>query len=94
LYATISGDEDLEDDDELGLEEEREYGKVARKVYFSYLKASGTILGCSYLISAVAWQICRVLTDFWLSEWTGSSEKQTQRLLNFTQVKSQNRVLL
>ncbi|CAB3372321.1 Hypothetical predicted protein [Cloeon dipterum] len=70
------GEDSIENEgDDVTLEEEREYGKVARKVYLSYLKASGTILGCSYLISAVAWQICRVMTDYWLSEWTGSSDK-------------------
>ncbi|XP_059488287.1 ATP-binding cassette sub-family C member Sur [Neocloeon triangulifer] len=76
----IGGESVENEEDEVTLEEEREYGKVARRVYLSYLRASGTTLGCSYLVSAVAWQVCRVLTDYWLSEWTNSTDQKNKQL--------------
>lgn len=84
VYVTAdvsTGDDDGEESvacgaDGLAAEEEREYGKVARRVYLSYLRASGPCLGAAYLLSALAWQACRVLTDYWLSAWTGASPEQ------------------
>nr|CAD7459032.1 unnamed protein product [Timema tahoe] len=54
-------------------EEEREYGKIPKRIYLDYLCACGVVAGVSYLLSAVLWQGLRVYTDYWLSQWTHHS---------------------
>ena len=56
-------------------EEEREYGKIPKKIYLEYLWACSACVGTSYLLSAIAWQGLRVYTDYWLNQWTESENK-------------------
>lgn len=43
-------------------------GLVTRMIWMEYPKAAGWIPGLIYAIAALAFQILRVYTDFWLSE--------------------------
>ncbi|KAJ9596446.1 hypothetical protein L9F63_012530, partial [Diploptera punctata] len=56
-------------------EEEREYGKIPKRIYLEYLWACSACVGMSYLLSAIAWQGLRVYTDYWLNRWTESENK-------------------
>lgn len=53
-------------------DEEREYGKIPKKVYLEYFLSCGVFVGCLYLVSTIAWQFMKVYTDMWLSKWTNS----------------------
>lgn len=50
--------------------EEREYGRIPKRVCLVYMKSCGTAVAIFYLLITLAWQITRVTTDFWLSSWT------------------------
>uniref|UniRef100_A0A1B6CN95 Uncharacterized protein n=1 Tax=Clastoptera arizonana TaxID=38151 RepID=A0A1B6CN95_9HEMI len=58
-------------------QEEREYGKIQRRVYTIYLQACSVVLGLTYVMLAITWQGLRVYTDFWLSKWTDDSSKHS-----------------
>jgi hypothetical protein len=54
------------------LSEEREYGKIPKRIYLEYLWACSLCVGAGYLVSAFGWQGLRVYTDYWLNQWTNS----------------------
>lgn len=56
--------------------EEREYGRIPKRVYMIYIRTCGTIIGLTYLLVTFSWQVVRVNTDFWLSNWTEASPDQ------------------
>ncbi|PSN38190.1 hypothetical protein C0J52_15039, partial [Blattella germanica] len=58
-------------------EDEREYGKIPKRIYLDYLWACSACIGTSYLLSAIAWQGLRVYTDYWLNQWTESVNKSS-----------------
>jgi hypothetical protein len=55
--------------------EERQYGKIPKRIYLEYLQACSVCVGTSYLVSAFCWQGLRVYTDYWLNQWTNSGNK-------------------
>lgn len=55
--------------------EEREYGKIPKRIYLEYLRACSVWVGTSYLVSAFGWQGLRVYTDYWLNQWTNSGNR-------------------
>lgn len=57
------------------ISEEREYGKIPKRIYLEYLWACSVCVGTSYLVSAVGWQGLRVYTDYWLNQWTNSGNR-------------------
>ncbi|KAG1650730.1 Multidrug resistance-associated protein 1 [Nymphon striatum] len=79
--STLSDDvwveDDQEGDDEIngGLisEEERQRGKISKKVYLSYMKACGYLMSMFLLFIMTSTQTIKVYTDFWLSEWASLS---------------------
>jgi hypothetical protein len=55
--------------------EEREYGKISKRIYLEYLKACSVFVGTSYLVSAFGWQGLRIYTDYWLNQWTNNGNR-------------------
>lgn len=53
-------------------EERRETGRVKLKVYTQYWRAVGCLLSPMILLSLVAMQVTRNLTDVWLAHWVTS----------------------
>ena len=53
-------------------EERRERGRVKLKVYTQYWRAVGCLLSLMILLSLVAMQVSRNLTDVWLAHWVTS----------------------
>ena len=53
-------------------EERRETGRVKLKVYTQYWRAVGCLLSPLILLSLVAMQVSRNLTDVWLAHWVTS----------------------
>ena len=81
LLSTVSGFSeeinilDSEDSDqERGLlrdpaaaaDEERQYGRIPRRLYWIYARACGLVLTLSYFCGSVGWQSARLATDYWL----------------------------
>lgn len=79
LLSTVSGfseeiNVDPEDSDqERGLlrdpaviDEERQYGRIPRRLYWLYARACGLILTLSYFSGSIGWQCARLATDYWL----------------------------
>lgn len=79
LLSTVSGfseeiNADSEDSDqERGLlrdpaavDEERQYGRIPRRLYWLYARACGLILTLSYFCGSIGWQSARLATDYWL----------------------------
>jgi ABC-type multidrug transport system ATPase subunit len=79
LLSTVSGfseeiNVDPEDSDqERGLlrdpaavDEERQYGRIPRRLYWLYARACGLILTLSYFCGSIGWQCARLATDYWL----------------------------
>ena len=52
--------------------EEREYGKIPKRIYLQYLQACSVCAGATYLVSTFGWQGLRVYTDYCLNQWTNS----------------------
>lgn len=52
-------------------------GMVTRMVWMKYPKAAGWIPGLVCTVAALAFQILRVYTDFWLSEWMEKSVRSS-----------------
>jgi hypothetical protein len=80
LLSNVSGfSEDVngDSDPERGLlshpaapDEERQYGRVSRRLYWLYARSCGLFLTLSYLIGSCSWQTARLSTDYWLQRWT------------------------
>lgn len=70
LFLLALNDEDV---DEGEPEADDKSGMVTRMIWMEYPKAAGRIPGLVYAIAALAFQILRVYTDFWLSEWMEKS---------------------
>jgi len=51
-------------------DEERQYGRVPRRLYGRYARSCGLLLTAAYLVVSLAWQTARVATDYWLQRWT------------------------
>ncbi|XP_011881729.1 PREDICTED: ATP-binding cassette sub-family C member Sur [Vollenhovia emeryi] len=69
-------EETLNDEDVDGqgaLEADDKSGMVTRMIWMEYPKAAGWLPGLVYAVAALAFQILRVYTDFWLSEWMEES---------------------
>jgi hypothetical protein len=62
------------------LSEEREYGKIPKRIYLQYLQACSVCVGTSYLVSTFGWQGLRVYTDYWLNQWTDSGNTGSSTL--------------
>lgn len=56
-------------------QEEREYGKIPMRVYLSYIEACGKVISSLYLYSAIGYEIVRVLTNLWLSQWSDAANQ-------------------
>jgi hypothetical protein len=54
------------------LSQEREYGKIPKRIYLQYLRACSVCVGATYLACTFGWQGLRVYTDYWLNQWTNS----------------------
>jgi len=57
--------------------EENEQGTVKLKVYLKYMRAVGTVLSPLILVSLLAMQFTRNLTDVWLAHWVSSQANST-----------------
>ncbi|XP_046995474.1 ATP-binding cassette sub-family C member Sur [Schistocerca americana] len=93
LSTTSSLSDDLSEDDDLcdetaensgrlASDEEREYGKIPKKLYIEYLKACGILVGGTYLILTFSWQGLRIYTDYWLSEWSEQADAAVDNFEN------------
>ncbi|XP_012055355.1 PREDICTED: ATP-binding cassette sub-family C member Sur [Atta cephalotes] len=76
-----------EDVDEQGkLEVDDKSGMVTRMIWMKYLKAGGWLPGLIYAIAALAFQILRVYTDFWLCEWMEESIRSPANTVSYFMV--------
>ena len=80
LLSNVSGfseeinvDPEDSDQDDRGLlrdpaavDEERQYGRIPRRLYWLYARACGLILTLSYFCGSIGWQCARLATDYWL----------------------------
>ena len=55
-------------------QERRETGRVKMKVYSAYWRAVGLLLSPMILVSLLAMQVSRNLTDVWLAHWVSSED--------------------
>ncbi|CAG7720775.1 unnamed protein product [Allacma fusca] len=97
LPSAVSGiseeDEEDEDVEETMLRpdhshDERDYGTIPMKVYWTYIAACGKLLSCTYLLFAIGYEVLQVYQKFWLSEWseTGShttSDEEYAEIMTF-----------
>ncbi|XP_042910121.1 ATP-binding cassette sub-family C member 8 isoform X2 [Parasteatoda tepidariorum] len=60
-------------DGKLIKEEERERGKISKKVYLMYMNACTLPLALFVIFLSIATQAMKIGTDFWLSAWSESS---------------------
>lgn len=100
LASTVSGasegdltEEEVEDPEDalLGREistDEREYGKIPLNVYLSYITACGKVVSSLYLCSAVGYEVVRVYTNFWLSEWSDTVNQYKDDQEKYDQIMS------
>ena len=63
------GEEEQEEEEE----ERRETGRVKFAVYKTYWKAVGALLSPTILLSLLAMQVTRNMTDLWLADWVSHS---------------------
>ncbi|KYM97235.1 Cystic fibrosis transmembrane conductance regulator [Cyphomyrmex costatus] len=61
-------------------------GMVTRMIWMKYPKASGWVPGLVYAIAALAFQILRVYTDFWLCEWMEESIRSPTNTVSYFMV--------
>ena len=73
-----SGSAQLSPESEPELEERREKGRVALTVYWQYCRAVGSLLSPLILLSLLAMQVSRNLTDVWLAHWVSAQSNDTQ----------------
>ncbi|XP_011635575.1 ATP-binding cassette sub-family C member Sur [Pogonomyrmex barbatus] len=66
LEETLNED-DVNEQDKLEVDDKS--GMVTRMIWMEYPKAAGWIPELIYVIAALIFQVLRVYTDFWLSEW-------------------------
>uniref|UniRef100_A0A0N8CA55 ATP-binding cassette sub-family C member n=1 Tax=Daphnia magna TaxID=35525 RepID=A0A0N8CA55_9CRUS len=79
LLSTVSGfseeiNIDPEDSDQergllrdpAAIDEERQYGRIPRRLYWIYARACGIFLTLSYFCGSIGWQSARLATDYWL----------------------------
>ena len=52
--------------DPAAADEQRQYGRVPRRLYWIYAQACGLALTLSYFIGSLGWQAARLATDYWL----------------------------
>lgn len=52
--------------DPAATEEERQYGRVPRRLYWLYIRSCGLWLALTYFLGSLAWQAARIATDYWL----------------------------
>lgn len=52
--------------DPAAVDEERQYGRIPRRLYWLYARACGLILTLSYFCGSIGWQCARLATDYWL----------------------------
>jgi len=64
------------------LSQEREYGKIPKRIYLQYLRACSVCFGATYLVSTFGWQGLRVYTDYWLNQWTNSGNTGSNSVLH------------
>lgn len=68
---------------ELIIKEDQEIGQIGYKVYWYYLKAYGLVSCAALVIFWSSEQSLRILTNWWLSQWTAEEAKnQVARELN------------
>lgn len=68
----------LTPESEPGSEERRETGRVSLTVYWQYWRAVGSLLSPLILLSLLAMQVSRNLTDVWLAHWVSAQSNGTQ----------------
>ncbi|XP_039304714.1 ATP-binding cassette sub-family C member Sur isoform X2 [Solenopsis invicta] len=83
LEETLN-DEDV--DGQSKLEVNDKSGMVTRMVWMKYPKAAGWIPGLVCTVAALAFQILRVYTDFWLSEWMEKSVRSSANTVSYFMV--------
>ncbi|XP_018345324.1 PREDICTED: ATP-binding cassette sub-family C member Sur [Trachymyrmex septentrionalis] len=76
--------EDVDEQDELEVDDKS--GMVTRMIWMKYPKAGGWIPGLVYAIAALAFQILRVYTDFWLCEWMEESIRSPANTVSYFMV--------
>jgi len=52
--------------DPAAAEEERQYGRVPRRLYWLYARSCGLWLTLAYFVGSLGWQAARIATDYWL----------------------------
>ena len=70
--SSSSNSEVVSQDDSHQVTERRETGRVKLKVYKQYWRAVGCLLSPMILLSLVAMQLTRNLTDVWLAHWVSN----------------------
>lgn len=74
VYHVIDLAEDyINTEGQLISQEERQRGKVSKKIYLMYMKACGYVMSAFLLFIMTSTQAIKVYTDFWLSEWSSAS---------------------
>ena len=61
-------------------EEKRETGSISKKVYLSYFKSCSLCLSLTVLLLIISTQAFKVLSDFWLAQWSKSETNDDNRL--------------
>lgn len=74
-------DEDVDEQDELEVDDKS--GMVTKMIWMEYPKAAGWIPGLIYVVAALAFQILRVYTDFWLCEWMEESIHSSANVIRY-----------
>ena len=64
--------------DPAAADEERQYGRVPRRLYWLYAKSCGLALTLCYFVGSFVWQVTRLLTDYWLVSAVESRHKKHQ----------------
>ena len=76
--SPIQTDPDEQGEEEEEEEESRETGRVKFAVYKTYWKAVGALLSPTILLSLLAMQVTRNMTDLWLADWVSHSTNGSQ----------------
>lgn len=70
FFLALDG-EDANEQNEFEIDDKN--GMVTRMTWMEYPKSGGWMPGLVYVVAALAYQILRVYTDLWLSQWTDQS---------------------